>query len=77
MSGEISAFLGHLEGEQPPVEFLGDQPVASETYAGRVHIEWDPDALVTPLGQLPFFILNPAVGFCALRLDCVSFNPWL
>jgi hypothetical protein len=22
-------------------------------------------------------ILNPAVGFCALRLDCVSFNPWL
>jgi hypothetical protein len=27
-----------------------------ETYAGRVHIEWDPDAAVTPLGQLPFFI---------------------
>ncbi len=30
--------------------------VEVETYAGKVHIEWDPDAAVTPLGQLPFFI---------------------
>ena len=75
MSGEISAFLGHLEGEQPPVEFLGDQPVPVETYAGRVHIEWDPDAAVTPLGQLPFFIdylklaglLDNWVSACPLR----------
>ena len=27
-----------------------------DTYAGRLHIEWDSQAAVTPLGQLPFFI---------------------
>lgn len=30
--------------------------VAVETFAGRIHVEWDPDAAVTPMGQLPFFI---------------------
>ena len=30
--------------------------VGIDTYAGKVHIEWDPQAAVTPLGQLPFFI---------------------
>ena len=30
--------------------------VAVETFDGRVHVEWDPQAAVTPLGQLPFFI---------------------
>lgn len=27
-----------------------------DTYAGKIHVEWDPQAAVTPLGQLPFFI---------------------
>jgi Transposase DDE domain group 1 len=27
-----------------------------DTFGGRVHVEWDPQAAVTPLGQLPFFI---------------------
>lgn len=31
-------------------------PVAVDTYDGRLHVEWDPQAAVTPLGQLPFFI---------------------
>ncbi|MCX7013562.1 MAG: hypothetical protein NTW86_13570 [Candidatus Sumerlaeota bacterium] len=31
-------------------------PVAVETFGGRIHVEWDPQAAVTPLGQLPFFI---------------------
>ena len=30
--------------------------LAVETYGGRVHIEWGPQASVTPMGQLPFFI---------------------
>lgn len=30
--------------------------LALETFGGRVHLEWDPQAAVTPLGQLPFFI---------------------
>lgn len=29
--------------------------VGLNTYAGKIHVEWDPDAAVTPLGQLPFF----------------------
>jgi hypothetical protein len=32
------------------------EPVALDTFGGRVHVEWDPQAAVTPLGQLPFFI---------------------
>jgi hypothetical protein len=26
----------------------------AETFAGRVHVEWDSGGHVTPLGQLPF-----------------------
>jgi hypothetical protein len=32
------------------------QPLAVDTFDGRIHVEWDPQAAVTPLGQLPFFI---------------------
>jgi len=31
-------------------------PVALDTFAGKIHVEWDPQGAVTPLGQLPFFI---------------------
>jgi hypothetical protein len=30
-------------------------PVVVETFGGRVHVEWNADAALTPLGQLPFF----------------------
>lgn len=30
--------------------------IAIDTFGGRVHVEWDPNGAVTPLGQLPFFI---------------------
>lgn len=30
--------------------------VSVDTFSGKIHIEWDPDAEVTPIGQLPFFI---------------------
>jgi hypothetical protein len=30
--------------------------IEAETFAGKVHVEWDPTAAVTPIGQLPFFI---------------------
>jgi len=32
------------------------ETVALDTFGGRIHVEWDPNAAVTPLGQLPFFI---------------------
>jgi hypothetical protein len=25
-----------------------------ETFAGKIHVEWDPTAAVTPIDQLPF-----------------------
>lgn len=30
--------------------------VALDTFAGKIHVEWNPDAAVTPLGQMAFFI---------------------
>ncbi len=30
--------------------------VSVATFGGNVHVEWDPAAAVTPMGQLPFFI---------------------
>jgi len=56
MTEGTEVFRGHPEGEQPLVEFPSDHPVPIDTYAGRVHIAWDPDAPVTPSGQLAFFI---------------------
>jgi hypothetical protein len=38
------------------VEVSSDEAVIAETFAGRVHVEWDEAAAVTPLGQLPFFV---------------------
>lgn len=35
---------------------LSSVPLPADTYGGRIHVEWDPQAAVTPLGQLPFFI---------------------
>jgi len=49
--------IGELKssGEEPK---LLDKNIklAVDTYGGRVHVEWDPQASVTPFGQLPFFI---------------------
>jgi hypothetical protein len=44
------------KGEQPVVGWMSAEPVVADTFAGRVHVEWDSTATVTPLGQLPFFI---------------------
>jgi hypothetical protein len=32
------------------------EPVAVDTFGGRIHVEWNSQAAVTALGQLPFFI---------------------
>ena len=46
--------------------------IALETFGGRIHVEWDPAAAVTPLGQLPFFIefLKVSGLFEAWVADC-------
>jgi len=43
-------------GEQPVVERVSGLAVVADTFGGRVYVEWDNTAPVTPLGQLPFFI---------------------
>jgi hypothetical protein len=51
-------------------------PVAVDTFGGRVHVEWDPQAAVTPLGQPPSFteflqvsgLFEPWVQSCPLVL---------
>ncbi len=50
--------MGHPAGEQPLVEGGKPRSVVADTFAGRVHMEWEAGerAAVTPLGQLPFFI---------------------
>ena len=43
----------HPSGEQPEVDVWSPP---ADTFAGRVHVEWDGQAPVTPMGQLPVFI---------------------
>jgi hypothetical protein len=58
------------------LQISNDGPIAVDTFGGRVHVEWDPQAAVTPLGQLPFFIeflklgnlFEPWVEECPLQL---------
>src|SRR3979411_1623856 len=49
-------------GEQPAVERVSAETAVADTFAGRVHVEWDDAARVTPLGQLPFFIEHMKQG---------------
>ena len=53
METDLSERIAHPVGEQPEVE---EWSAVADTFGGRVHIEWDTTAPVTPLGQLPFFI---------------------
>ena len=47
-------------------------PVAIDSWAGQIKVEWDPGAPLTPLGQAAFFIefLKVAGVFDALVADC-------
>jgi hypothetical protein len=63
------SIVGHPPGEQPTVEV---RSAIADTFAGRIHVEWDSTAPVTALGQLPFFIdyLKQAGLFDAWVADC-------
>src|SRR6266404_3786994 len=58
MSTDRAAAARHPAGEQPLVVYGKEHPVIADTFAGRVHVEWEEGegAAMTPLGQLPFFI---------------------
>ena len=59
----------HPAGEAPR---LPSASLPVDTFGGRIHVEWDPQAAVTPLGQLPFFIefLKTAELFVPWVRDC-------
>jgi hypothetical protein len=52
-----------------PRETLISNAISAETFGGKIHIEWNPDAEVTPIGQLPFFIQYLKLGHL--------FKPWV
>jgi hypothetical protein len=56
MMDDPALLPAHPAGEQSLVEWADDQPIPVDTYAGRIHIEWDPEAPITPMGQMAFFI---------------------
>jgi hypothetical protein len=72
----------HPKGEsleplkKPNILLIEDSKLPVDTFGGRVHVEWDPQSAVTPLGQLPFFIeflklgnlLDPWIDDCPLNL---------
>src|SRR5512137_2718309 len=71
--GTIRRVVGDLPmGDQPIVEWMSAGPVTADTFAGRVHLEWDNSAPVTPFGQMPFFIEFIKQGglFDSLVADC-------
>jgi hypothetical protein len=68
----VTNFQSSFTGEQPPVEDKGPpQGVSLDSFAGPVHVEWDTEAALTPLGQLPFFLdfLKAAGLFDRLGFD--------
>jgi hypothetical protein len=56
MMGDTGVPAVHPAGEQSTVESVADEAVTADTFAGRVHLEWEPAAPVTTMGQLAFFI---------------------
>jgi DDE family transposase len=57
MRKEEGVVRTHPEGE---VQIAGNQPAESvtslDTFAGKIHVKWAPDAAVSSLGLMPFFI---------------------
>lgn len=68
--------MAHPFGDRALVETSSpEEPVALDSFSGKVHVRWAPDEAVTPLGQLPFFIdylkqadlFDPFVADCPIR----------
>lgn len=60
----------HPTGELSPMpKNVLTETVEVDTFAGKLHVEWDANASVTPMGQLPFFIQFLKLGG--------RFDPWV
>ena len=78
MATPFGPIWAHPLGEPATVEDAGvSRCLAVDTFGGRVHVEWDPEAAVTPMGQLAFFVdylkqgglFEPWVSDCPLFLS--------
>ena len=57
MSDEIALREIHPAGERQTDEVEPPEtPLSLDTFAGKIHFRWAPDAGVSSLGQMPFFI---------------------
>src|ERR1700686_2927537 len=57
MSDETALTKVHPVGELKKVEFQPwEAAVSLDTFAGKIQFKWSPDAEVSSLGQMPFFI---------------------
>lgn len=73
MATELEQFIANLPGEQPSVDpWIRPTTVEVDTYAGRMHVEWDTEGASTALGHVPFFVeyLKTAGLFDAWVADC-------
>src|SRR5664279_1481451 len=59
-------------GEKDIQVAVGNSRVPVDTFGGRIFIEWDQEAAVTPMGQLPFFIefMKASGLYESLLSDC-------
>ncbi len=55
MSDEKALIQVHPEGEWQ-TEGIQPAEIGLDTFAGKVQFRWAPDAAVSSLGQMPFFI---------------------
>ena len=52
--GDLTTFPKNKK--TPSNNFADNRKLLVDTYGGKIHVEWDPQGAVTPMGQLPFFI---------------------
>src|SRR5882724_1394330 len=67
MSPQVGSIPAHPQGEGSSalISTVGDALLPAltvDTIGRRLHVEWDPQAPVTPLGQLVFFCQFLAAG---------------
>ena len=57
MSKEEQGVQAHPQGEVGSAGNQGAETVTSlDTFAGKIHVKWSPEAAVSSLGLMPFFI---------------------
>jgi hypothetical protein len=73
MTRHLSVSSPHLSGDQSAIVDGGSPAgVDVDSWAGTVRVEWDQEAAMTQLGQLPFFVdfLKTSGLFDAFVSDC-------